>query len=59
MQKSLDSSIGGCRRKIVELEDEKLREFGKAGRRLAEEKYSVEKIVGEYINLIEAILSKS
>jgi hypothetical protein len=25
--------------------DEKLREFGKAGRRLAEEKYSVEKIV--------------
>jgi len=26
---------------------------------LAEEKYSVEKIVGEYINLIEAVLSKS
>jgi len=44
---------------MVELEDEKLREFGKAGRRLAEEKYSVEKIVGEYINLIEAVLSKS
>jgi glycosyltransferase involved in cell wall biosynthesis len=46
-------------KKIVELGDEKLREFGKAGRRLAEEKYSVEKIVGEYINLIEAVLSKS
>jgi D-glycero-D-manno-heptose 1,7-bisphosphate phosphatase len=46
-------------KKMVELGDEKLREFGKAGRRLAEEKYSVEKIVGEYINLIEAILSKS
>jgi glycosyltransferase involved in cell wall biosynthesis len=46
-------------KRIVELGDEKLREFGKAGRRLAEEKYSVEKIVGEYINLIEAILSKS
>jgi glycosyltransferase involved in cell wall biosynthesis len=45
-------------KKMVELEDEKLREFGKAGRRLAEEKYSVEKIVGEYINLIEAVLSK-
>jgi glycosyltransferase involved in cell wall biosynthesis len=44
---------------MVELGDEKLREFGKAGRRLAEEKYSVEKIVGEYINLIEAVLSKS
>jgi hypothetical protein len=26
---------------------------------LAEDKYSVEKIVGEYINLIEAVLSKS
>jgi len=46
-------------KRIVELGDEKLREFGKAGRRLAEEKYSVEKIVGEYINLIEAVLSKS
>jgi glycosyltransferase involved in cell wall biosynthesis len=46
-------------KRMVELEDEKLREFGKAGRRLAEEKYSVEKIVGEYINLIEAVLSKS
>jgi glycosyltransferase involved in cell wall biosynthesis len=46
-------------KRIVELGDEKLREFGKAGRKLAEEKYSVEKIVGEYINLIEAILSKS
>jgi glycosyltransferase involved in cell wall biosynthesis len=46
-------------KKIVELEDKKLREFGKAGRMLAEEKYSVEKIVGEYINLIEAILLKS
>jgi len=46
-------------KKMVELGDEKLREFGKAGRRLAEEKYNVEKIVGEYINLIEAILSKS
>jgi glycosyltransferase involved in cell wall biosynthesis len=46
-------------KKMVELGDEKLREFGKAGRRLAEEKYSVEKIVGEYINLIEAILLKS
>ncbi len=46
-------------KKMVDLEDEKLREFGKAGRRLAEEKYSVEKIVGEYINLIEAVLSKS
>jgi glycosyltransferase involved in cell wall biosynthesis len=44
---------------MVELGDEKLKEFGKAGRRLAEEKYSVEKIVGEYINLIEAVLSKS
>jgi glycosyltransferase involved in cell wall biosynthesis len=44
---------------MVELEDEKLREFGEAGRMLAEEKYSVEKIVGEYINLIEAVLSKS
>jgi len=53
MQKSLDSFIGGCRRKYYSLE------LGKAGRRLAEEKYSVEKIVGEYINLIEAILSKS
>jgi len=46
-------------KRVVELGDEKLREFGKAGRRLAEEKYSVEKIVGEYINLIEAVLSKS
>jgi glycosyltransferase involved in cell wall biosynthesis len=46
-------------KRMVELEDEKLREFGKAGRRLAEEKYSVEKIVGEYINLIETVLSKS
>jgi glycosyltransferase involved in cell wall biosynthesis len=46
-------------KKIVELEDKKLREFGKIGRMLAEEKYSVEKIVGEYINLIEAVLSKS
>jgi glycosyltransferase involved in cell wall biosynthesis len=46
-------------KKIVELEDKKLREFGKIGRMLAEEKYSVEKIVGEYINLIEAILLKS
>jgi len=46
-------------KRIVELGDEKLREFGKAGRRLAEEKYSVDKIVGEYINLIEAVLSKS
>jgi len=46
-------------KRMVELGDEKLREFGKAGRRLAEEKYSVEKIVGEYINLIEAVLSKS
>jgi glycosyltransferase involved in cell wall biosynthesis len=45
--------------KMLELGDEKLRELGKAGRRLAEEKYSVEKIVGEYINLIEAVLSKS
>jgi glycosyltransferase involved in cell wall biosynthesis len=44
---------------MVELGDEELREFGKAGRRLAEEKYSVEKIVGEYINLIEAVLSES
>ncbi len=44
---------------MVDLGDEKLRELGKAGRRLAEEKYSVEKIVGEYINLIEAVLSKS
>jgi Glycosyltransferase len=46
-------------KRMVELGDEKLREFGKAGRRLAEEKYSVEKIVGEYMNLIEAVLSKS
>jgi glycosyltransferase involved in cell wall biosynthesis len=46
-------------KRIAELGDEKLREFGKAGRRLAEDKYSVEKIVGEYINLIEAVLSKS
>ena len=46
-------------KRIVDLGDEKLREFGKAGRGLAEEKYSVEKIVGEYINLIEAVLSKS
>jgi len=46
-------------KKMVDLGDEKLRELGKAGRRLAEEKYSVEKIVGEYINLIEAVLSKS
>jgi len=46
-------------KRIVELGDEKLREFGKAGKRLAEEKYSIEKIVGEYINLIEAVLSKS
>jgi glycosyltransferase involved in cell wall biosynthesis len=46
-------------KRMVELGDEKLREFGKAGRRLAEDKYSVEKIVGEYINLIEAVLSKS
>jgi glycosyltransferase involved in cell wall biosynthesis len=46
-------------KRIVELKDEKLREFGKAGRKLVEEKYSVEKIVGEYINLIEAVLSKS
>ncbi len=46
-------------KRMLELGDEKLREFGKAGRRLAEEKYSVEKIVGEYINLIEAVLSKS
>jgi len=46
-------------KRMVEFGDEKLREFGKAGRRLAEEKYSVEKIVGEYINLIEAVLSKS
>jgi len=46
-------------KRMVELGDKKLREFGKAGRRLAEEKYSVEKIVGEYINLIEAVLSKS
>ena len=46
-------------KRMVELGDEKLREFGKAGRRLAEEKYSVEKIVGEYINLIEAVLSES
>ena len=46
-------------KRMVELGDEKLREFGKAGRRLAEEKYSVEKIVGEYINLIETFLSKS
>jgi glycosyltransferase involved in cell wall biosynthesis len=44
---------------MVELGDKKFREFGKAGRRLAEEKYGVEKIVGEYINLIEAVLSKS
>ena len=44
---------------MLELRNEKLREFGKAGRRLAEEKCSVEKIVGEYINLIEAVLSKS
>ena len=46
-------------KRMVDLGDEKLREFGKAGRRLAEEKYSVEKIVREYINLIEAVLSKS
>jgi Glycosyltransferase len=46
-------------KRMLELGDEKLREFGKAGRRLAEEKYSVEKIVREYINLIEAVLSKS
>jgi len=46
-------------KEMVDLEDKKLRELGKAGRRLAEEKYSVGKIVGEYINLIEAILSKS
>jgi glycosyltransferase involved in cell wall biosynthesis len=46
-------------KEMVELGDEKLREFSKAGRRLAEEKYSIEKIVGEYINLIEAVLSKS
>jgi Glycosyltransferase len=46
-------------KRMVGLGDEKLREFGKAGRRLAEEKYSVEKIVREYINLIEAVLSKS
>ncbi|MFZ8860229.1 MAG: glycosyltransferase family 4 protein, partial [Thermocrinis sp.] len=46
-------------KRMVELGDEKLREFGKAGRRLAEEKYSVERIVGEYINLIEAVLSES
>ncbi|MFZ8861189.1 MAG: glycosyltransferase [Thermocrinis sp.] len=46
-------------KRMVDLRDEKLREYGKAGRRLAEEKYSVEKIVGEYINLIEAVLSKS
>jgi glycosyltransferase involved in cell wall biosynthesis len=46
-------------KRMVELRDEKLKEFGKAGKRLAEEKYSVEKIVGEYINLIEAVLSKS
>jgi glycosyltransferase involved in cell wall biosynthesis len=45
-------------KRMVELGDEKLREFGKAGRRLAEEKYSVEKIVREYINLIKAVLSK-
>ncbi len=44
---------------MVDLGDEKLRELGKTGRRLAEEKYSVEKIVGEYINLIKASLSKS
>jgi glycosyltransferase involved in cell wall biosynthesis len=44
---------------MVELGDEELREFGKAGRRLAEEKYGVEKIVGGYINLIEAVLSES
>jgi hypothetical protein len=50
---------------MFELGDEKLGEFGKAGRRLAEEKYSMEekysigKIVREYINLIEAVLSKS
>ena len=46
-------------KRMVELRDEKLREFGKAGRRLAEGKYSVEKIVREYINLIEAVPSKS
>jgi len=46
-------------KRMLELGNEKLREFGKAGRRLAEEKYSVEKIVGEYINLIETVLSKS
>jgi glycosyltransferase involved in cell wall biosynthesis len=46
-------------KRMVELRDEKLREFGKVGRRLAEDKYSIEKIVGEYINLIEAVLSKS
>jgi glycosyltransferase involved in cell wall biosynthesis len=46
-------------KRMVELGDEKLREFGKAGKRLAKEKYSVEKIVREYINLIEAILLKS
>lgn len=46
-------------KRMVDLGDENLRKFGKAGRRLAEEKYSVEKIVGEYINLIEAVLSKS
>jgi glycosyltransferase involved in cell wall biosynthesis len=44
---------------MVDLRNEKLREFGKAGRRLAEEKYSVEKIVREYINLIKVVLSKS
>ena len=52
-------SLYSAMKRMVELGDEKLREFGKAGRRLAEEKYSVEKIVGEYINLVEAILSKS
>jgi len=52
-------SLYSAMKRMVELGDEKLRELGKAGRRLAEEKYSVEKIVGEYINLIEAILSKS
>jgi glycosyltransferase involved in cell wall biosynthesis len=46
-------------KRMVELGDERLREFGKAGRRLAEDKYSVEKIVGKYTNLIEAVLSKS
>jgi hypothetical protein len=49
MQKTLDSFIGDCRRKWLIWEM-------KSSESLAEQ---VEKIIGGYINLIEAILSKS